>query len=242
MSQIVEEKETKSNDDASKCKRRYFIFVKYPKANGAKQIINILQRNGFEVDYCYDINQLKEGYHDVLIIPGGTARVQQKALGEKGLEKILSFVSNGGGYIGFCAGAFLGSYQTKLKNGPLGLKLLDSEFYLGNIINKTNVKGKIIMRINPNDDNSFIETNLITVKCIYHNGAFWDRKKLHKSVKIIGLIKHGIKPHHKEMNNKACIIGGHYNKGKVVLCGPHPEQTLDLSGFTLKLLKSVLPT
>eukprot|EP01083_Nonionella_stella_P231063 816229_1 len=139
MSQAIDSVEKKEE----KKRYRYFMFVQYPKANGPKQILNLLHKADYDVDCAYDINQLKANYHDALIIPGGTARVQQNALGENGINKILSFVGNGGGYIGFCAGAFLGSYQTKLKNGALGMKLLNCEFYTGNVINKIKFQGEI---------------------------------------------------------------------------------------------------
>ncbi len=43
----------------------------------------------------------------VWIQPGGNAIDAAEALGEKGLKWIRQFVKNGGGYVGFCAGAFL---------------------------------------------------------------------------------------------------------------------------------------
>ena len=44
---------------------------------------------------------------DVLVMPGGSSVAEAKTLGEKGREKIRSFVSNGGGYVGTCAGCCL---------------------------------------------------------------------------------------------------------------------------------------
>jgi glutamine amidotransferase-like uncharacterized protein len=44
---------------------------------------------------------------DVLVVPGGSARNVAEALGREGLERIRLFVSDGGGYVGFCAGAYL---------------------------------------------------------------------------------------------------------------------------------------
>lgn len=44
---------------------------------------------------------------DVLIQPGGSGSGQAKALGEDGRAKIRSFVKDGGGYVGVCAGSYL---------------------------------------------------------------------------------------------------------------------------------------
>lgn len=46
---------------------------------------------------------------DVLVIPGGSSPRMAKALGAEGREKIRAFVAAGGGYLGTCAGAVLGS-------------------------------------------------------------------------------------------------------------------------------------
>ena len=45
---------------------------------------------------------------DVLLIPGGFAQNTLDALGKAGGERVRSFVRNGGGYVGICAGAYLG--------------------------------------------------------------------------------------------------------------------------------------
>src|SRR5581483_1851230 len=44
---------------------------------------------------------------DVLLQPGGTGGTQGKTLGSEGRERVRTFVSNGGGYVGICAGAYL---------------------------------------------------------------------------------------------------------------------------------------
>ena len=44
-----------------------------------------------------------------LLVPGGFAPNIERALGDAGAEAIRAFVQNGGGFVGICAGAFLGS-------------------------------------------------------------------------------------------------------------------------------------
>ncbi|MBR3778027.1 MAG: hypothetical protein IKL02_10610, partial [Kiritimatiellae bacterium] len=44
---------------------------------------------------------------DVLVMPGGSSVGESKSLGEEGREKLKSFVRNGGGYVGTCAGCSL---------------------------------------------------------------------------------------------------------------------------------------
>ncbi|MEK7950606.1 BPL-N domain-containing protein [Luteolibacter soli] len=49
---------------------------------------------------------------DVLVMGGGKSSMESKALGEKGRTIVVDFVRKGGGYLGICAGAFLGSSTT----------------------------------------------------------------------------------------------------------------------------------
>ena len=222
-------------------KGKYFMFVKRPNAAGARDIISILKNNGYIIDHSYDICKVDLNNYDCIIIPGGTARIQQNDLGQEGINKILSFVSNGGNYIGICAGAYLGSFNEKK---GVGIKLLQNQFFIFG--KQINLKGKITLRIN-DDSCEWFDTNLIEFQCVYHNGAFWDIDKINKinknikdnndKIKIIAKIKQGIND---KMKNKAAIICGKYGKGKVLLCGPHPEQTKELKQFTLNLLTCVL--
>lgn len=52
---------------------------------------------------------LHTGAYDIFIIPGGYAPNFAAALGKEGGEKIRDFVQAGGGYVGICAGAYLGT-------------------------------------------------------------------------------------------------------------------------------------
>lgn len=52
---------------------------------------------------------LRRGGYDLLVVPGGYAPNFAEALGEHGGRCIREFVSEGGGYLGICAGAYLGS-------------------------------------------------------------------------------------------------------------------------------------
>lgn len=45
---------------------------------------------------------------DVIVFPGGGASNTASMLGARGLEKVRKFVQKGGGYLGYCAGAYLG--------------------------------------------------------------------------------------------------------------------------------------
>lgn len=58
---------------------------------------------------------------DVLVVPGGSARAQSAAFGALGKAEVRSFVSNGRGYVGVCAGAYLAT-----SNHDWGLGLVNA--------------------------------------------------------------------------------------------------------------------
>ena len=60
---------------------------------------------------CRDIKTGKLGTEqfDLLCLPGGYAPNFEEKLGEKGRAAIIKFVSDGGGFVGVCAGAYVGS-------------------------------------------------------------------------------------------------------------------------------------
>ncbi len=55
-----------------------------------------------------------------LLVPGGGASKEAASLGAAGRARVRSFVKAGGGYMGFCAGAYLAS-----TNYPWSLKIID---------------------------------------------------------------------------------------------------------------------
>lgn len=59
---------------------------------------------------------------EVLVVPGGHAGMQRRALGAPGRERLVRWVRGGGTYVGICAGAFLGA-----STPPWGLELLPVE-------------------------------------------------------------------------------------------------------------------
>ena len=66
--------------------------------------------------------------YDVIIFPGGGAKSMLSNLEHQGLEsKLKEAISNGLGYVGICAGAYLGSSKTDCPRFPRGLGLLNVE-------------------------------------------------------------------------------------------------------------------
>lgn len=66
---------------------------------------------------------------DIVIFPGGSASKQANSIGPVGQEAVRSFVKQGGGYIGICAGAYLCSshyrWSFDLMNAAVFNKMVD---------------------------------------------------------------------------------------------------------------------
>ncbi len=79
--------------------------------SGLEALFLYLESRGIKYEVVNE-TQILEGSienYDVLVIPGGWAYDYFKSLGYEGENKIKEFVSNGGGYLGICAGAFYAS-------------------------------------------------------------------------------------------------------------------------------------
>ena len=91
---------------------RVALYADKGTSSSSDQLLKVL--NSFKDMEVRTVNaaEIGEGKlsgFDLLIHPGGSGGSQGKALGETGREKIRNFVSQGGGYLGICAGAYLAS-------------------------------------------------------------------------------------------------------------------------------------
>lgn len=198
-----------------------FIYVKFPQA--IENLIKILKSHDINVEHSYNIEDLDQSKHQILIIPGGTARKQQEDLGSEGIKKIKEFVENGGGYVGICAGAYLASLPPIDRPNKPGIGLINARYYLPN--RTLELKGEIFVRIK----------NKGIMWMTYHNGTVYDNID-DKNIEIIGVIINIRNIKWKKLIGKACILKSKYGKGNVVVCGPHPEQTKGLEKLTYKLI------
>ncbi len=66
-----------------------------------------------------------------LIIPGGRARKIADAIGCEGRQAIRRYVGGGGGYLGVCSGAYLGSAHYDWSLNLVNAKMCDSALATG---------------------------------------------------------------------------------------------------------------
>ena len=161
-----------------------------------------------EISYCkLDHEVIKEGELkscSILIIPGGYTLRLVQSLSKKGLEVIRKFVSNGGGYIGICAGAYLATERVEILGKPPGLGII-------NIVNKrrrgVGIK-KIILKDHPVTKGIKKE---LTIR--YQNGP---DIIIQRDAEEVASYKNGT----------TAIATAYYGKGKVIVFSPHPEGSI----------------
>lgn len=220
---------------------------------GVQKCIDILNKNSTINAKKIDIKNicdLTNNNTDVFIIAGGEPRKIKLELTGAGSKTIRKFISNGGGYVGICAGAVLAIpkapslellQHVKMVNDNIwwdsgicgDIKLKSCIRPTDEIINKNNIIESITNRFN--------NTNLFS----YNNGPLLCVKKS-KSQKIsvpISLATFNSPIYNSnrdisdellnEINDSVAIIFGIYNKGSIIITSIHPEYEIDNSNINL---------
>ena len=165
-----------------------------------------------------DIQAGKLSGMDLILLPGGYAPAQYKALTEKGAREIRKFVENGGAYVGTCAGlASVLNDNNRLKLLPFH-RLKNTGGKYGTLAVDINEKGAKLLNVKPG-----------RVLVRYAGGPIpTPGAKAHKisTGEILAVYKNTVsyfnKPHGNFFNEPAAIYGV-FGKGKVIATGFHPE-------------------
>lgn len=158
---------------------------------------------------------------DVVVFPGGTGSGQSKGLGEAGLKKVRQFVSDGGGYVGICAGAYLAC-----SNFEWGLGILNA----GTVSSKWR-RGQAMLDLETTHDATPVLGEVEGLfKVRYNNGPIlkpWTRTDLPAYTALTvfrtEVAKYG-SPAGVQVNAPAQVIAP-FGKGRVFVSSPHPENT-----------------
>ncbi|MEX0715271.1 MAG: BPL-N domain-containing protein [Planctomycetaceae bacterium] len=175
-----------------------------------------------------DIRAGKLTGYDVILHPGGGARVQGNTLGDEGREEVRRFVREGGGYVGICAGAYLATGQVDAYLGILDAEIVDYEHWARG-------KGDVEISLSPRGRELLgAEADRLTIQ--YAQGPLLapggkadlpDYEQLAKFETEIALkgAPRGV------MIGASAIVTGEYGKGRIICFSPHPEKTKELRPF-----------
>ena len=162
-------------------------------------------------------------FHAV-IFAGGSGSKEAEAIGEIGRSNVVQFVSQGGGYVGICAGAYLCT-----AGYPWSLKILNAK-----TVSPKWQRGRAVLQLELTDKGrEILGTNATHLQVIYHNGPVvaaagmdtlpaFEPLAYYRTEVASNNTPAGI------MVNSPAMLAGEFKKGRVVFISPHPEQTLGL--------------
>ncbi len=152
----------------------------------------------------------------LFVMPGGADLPYVKKLNGKGNGVIKRYITNGGSFLGICAGAYYGSSYVEFdKNGPLEvLGNRELGFFRGRAIGP--ILAPYDYKTQSGSRAATIHTTLPNVKkttVFYNGGGFFENADQYPNTMVIGRYDHGL----------PAIILIHCGKGKVLLSGVHFE-------------------
>ena len=160
---------------------------------------------------------------DMLVMPGGSSKAEFESLGTNGVNKLKSFIRNGGGYIGTCAGCCLLMDETggsRKRANVMPWNTTGSESATMFPTFNLNAAGAAVLGLKEGPH-----------VMRYHGGPFmWPTTNHIEGAKFElwgtydaeATMKGRVDPK-KRMYGAAAIIGGTYGKGRVFAISAHPE-------------------
>jgi len=174
--------------------------------------------------------------YDVVIFGGGSGSKQAEALGESGRTEVKRFVSNGGGYIGICAGAYLATSGYPWSLGLVNARTVSPKWQRG--------KGQVKLELT-RTGTEILGQRVGQFDCLYANGPIVkpdDKKDLPK-FETLAFFRTELASNGSPvgvMVDSPAIFSGVFEKGRVVCVSPHPEQTKGLEEIVPQAINWVL--
>lgn len=172
-----------------------------------------------------DVRNGKLKNFDVVVHPGGSGGGQGRALQKEGREAVRSFVKGGGGYVGFCAGAYLATNDYSWSLGILDAKVVDKKHWARGY-------GDVKLRLTKPGQTFFGRDGEI-MSIYYHQGPLLapngaadvpDYETLADFETEVS--KKGVPSG--VMKGATAVCRGQFGRGRVFCFSPHPEKTKEL--------------
>ncbi len=183
---------------------------------------NALSNIKFEYSTSDVITSTILANYDVLYMPGGQGGEQYVDSDTIDGDAIKNFVSNGGGYVGICAGAYAGTdYVDGWYNGWGVAPDVDAEHPY--------VEENLTVSISNEGQNVLGDSGILTIS--HQNGpAFYSNGGNMVTLATYADNSTGYQDY-------PAIVGDYYGKGRTVLSGVHPELTPQHPEILINLIK-----
>jgi glutamine amidotransferase-like uncharacterized protein len=185
-----------------------------------------------------DIRQGKLSGMEIVLHPGGSGGGQGRALEEEGRQAVRKFISEGGGFIGICAGAYLATCHYEWSLHILDAQVIDREHWARGT-------GPVEIALSQSARDAFsIDQEVVTVR--YANGPLLAPAQNEKVSDFESLAVYrgeianngapkGVMP------GTTAIARGDFEKGKVVCFSCHPEGSTGLQFMLHRAIDWVAP-
>jgi len=160
---------------------------------------------------------LQRGHYSILCVPGGFAPNTEYHLGSQGAQLIKDFVADGGGFVGVCAGAFLGS--------SLGFDLLPVQVH--DYLQWERGDGPCALQFTA-AGRHLLGTGSSPLTARYTNGPIFQINDPKVAFCLANFeTEFWGKPVQHPMKGTPAVVCGAHGKGLVVLVSPHLEDSID---------------
>ena len=182
----------------------------------------LTNEHGFEAQRvrAEDIRKNALDNFDVLIMPGGSGGAQAKDLTESGREQVRTFVRQGGGYVGICAGSYLASSHYDWSLHIINARVWDRAHWARG-------QGKVQL-IMSDAGRTILAPGQETVDVFYSQGPLLvpDTKQSLPRYQVMAtfgseVADKGAQPD--AMRGTHAIIRSKFGRGRVICFSPHPE-------------------
>lgn len=215
---------------------------------GKRDMTTILDgANDMEVRYLGppDLRPEILGQLDAVVFPGGSGSRQAESMGDAGRQAVKGFVEQGGGYLGICAGAYLGSSHYSWSLG-----LLDAAVFTG----AREIPGKgrkqmwyrgapaqVRMEL-ASPGRSLFPDIPESFEVRYHNGPILSPGHVEglEDYEVLAWFRSEnvlYEPQRGTMVNTPAIVRGRLGPGRVIAISPHPETEKALHPLLLESLR-----
>ena len=194
-------------------------------------LVKVLKANPLVAIHRVTAEEIRGGIlkdMDVLVHPGGSGSKQGQELGPEGREIVRSFVKDGGGFIGVCAGAYLASADYDWSLHLLDAKVIDRAHW---------ARGTGMVQVGLSEvGKTMLKHDSPTAQIYYGQGPLLApaNKPDIPDYKPLALYETEIAKNGAPqgvMKGTTAMASGEFGNGRVFCFSPHPEKTKGLEPF-----------